>query len=104
MLQLYISNRIEKLSKEFAVQIKVNSDCFASELIVMQTSGMERWLSLETAKHNGIFTNFQFIKPNSFINKLYQLAEIEADSLYNTENLKWILYRYLDDDDFKKNY
>lgn len=104
MLQLYISNRIEKLSKEFAEQIKTNSDCFASELIVMQTSGMERWLSLETAKHNGIFTNFQFIKPNSFINKLYQLAGIEADSLYNTENLKWILYRFLDDEDFKQKF
>lgn len=104
MLQLYISNRIEKLSQEFAEQIKKQSDCFASELIVMQTSGMERWLSLETAKHNGIFANFQFIKPNSFINQLYKLADIEADSLYNTENLKWILYRFLDDEGFKKEF
>ncbi len=104
MLRLYISNKIENLSLQFAKHIKSNSNCFASELVIMQTSGMERWLALETAKHNGVFTNFSFKKPNSFINQLYQLAEIEADSLYNTENLKWIIYHFLNDDEFKNQF
>ena len=104
MLKLYISNKIENLSLQFAQHIKGYSNCFASELVIMQTSGMERWLALEAAKYNRIFTNFNFIKPNSFINQLYQLAGIESDSLYNTENLKWIIYRFLEDDEFKKQF
>ena len=104
MLKLYISNKIETLSLKFAKNIKTNNNIFSSELLVMQTSGMERWLSLQTAKENGIFTNFQFIKPNSFINRLYELAEIKASNIYSTENLKWLLYKYLGNEEFISNF
>lgn len=104
MLKLYISNKIEQLSLQFSRNIKADNNVFSSEVVVMQTSGIERWLALESAEHNGIFTNFNFIKPNSFVNQLYKLANIEADSLYNTENLKWIIFKILGDDDFKKQF
>ena len=103
-LKLYISNHIENLARRFSEHIKDNSDCFASELIVTQTSGMERWLALQVAQNNGVFAHFQFIKPTSFINHLYELSDIEVDSLYNTENLKWMLFRFFKEDEFVKRF
>ena len=104
MLKLYISNRIEKLSQKFSENIKASNNIFSSELIVMQTSGMERWLSLQSAKENGIFTNFEYIKPNTFINRLYEMSGIKANDLYNTENLKWLLFKYFEDETFKSKF
>ena len=104
MLKLYISNRIEKLSQKFSENIKGDNNIFSSELVVMQTSGMERWLSLQSAKENGVFANFEYIKPNTFINRLYELSDIKASDLYNTENLKWLLFKYFNDAEFKSKF
>lgn len=103
MLKLYISNRIEHLSERFAEENKTIPQFghpMQTEWIVSQTSGMERWLSIETARHNGIFTRFRFVSPNGFVNQLYQLAGLETDPIYSTENLKWVVYQWLNHPEF----
>ena len=40
------------------------------EIIVVQSKGMERWLSMELARHNGICANCKFPFPNTFLQEI----------------------------------
>ena len=42
------------------------------EVIVVQSRGMERWLSMEIAGHNGICANCKFPFPNTFLREMYE--------------------------------
>ena len=43
-----------------------------SEIIVVQSRGMERWLSMELARHHGIAANYAFPFPNAFVRDLFR--------------------------------
>ena len=60
-LILYTSNRLEILAEKLA---QVLSAPLASplqpEIILVQSKGMERWVSMELARHNGICANCRY--------------------------------------------
>ena len=64
MLYLHHSNQLEVLADHFA-QLQQNQPLppFQQELVVVQNSGMGRWLSLQTARHNGIAANIRYLFP-----------------------------------------
>ena len=70
-LKIFTSNKLEILAEQLAQMVRTPvSSTFAAEIIVVQSAGMERWISLELAKHNGICANFQFPFPNSFLEEI----------------------------------
>ena len=70
-LNIFTSNKLEILVEQLAQMVKTPvSSTLAAEIIVVQSTGMERWLSLELAKHNGICANVQFPFPNSFLEEI----------------------------------
>ncbi len=70
-LNIFTSNKLEILVEQLAQMVKTPvSSTLAAEIIVVQSTGMERWLSLELAKHNGICANIQFPFPNSFLEEI----------------------------------
>jgi len=72
-LKIYTSNRLEILSKQLAQVVREPlSSPFAQETIVVQSLGMERWVSMELARHNGICANCYFPFPNNFLQDIFK--------------------------------
>ena len=72
-LFLYTGNRLEILAERLAeVLSRPLSSPLQSEIIVVQSKGMERWVSMELARHNGICANCWFPFPNHFVYTLFR--------------------------------
>ena len=66
--QLYISNRLDELQSELSKDLREQSNgAFHKDVLITQTDGMNRWLSIELAESLNIFANAEFYKPNGFI-------------------------------------
>ncbi len=72
-LKLFFSNRLEILAEKLAEKIKPPlSSPLKEEIIVVQSKGMERWLSMQLAEYHGICANCKFPFPNAIIQELFQ--------------------------------
>ena len=57
-LRLYTGNRLEMLAEKLAeVMSKPLAKPLQQEIILVQSKGMERWVSMELARHNGVSAN-----------------------------------------------
>jgi exodeoxyribonuclease V gamma subunit len=78
-LYLRTGNRLETLLEELlAVVGKPLSSVLQSEIIVVQSLGMARWLSLELAKQQGICANVRFPFPQRFLSEVFRIALLET--------------------------
>jgi exodeoxyribonuclease V gamma subunit len=107
-LKIFTSNRLEVLVEKLAQIIKKPLlSPLAPEVIVVQSRGMERWVSMELAQHNGICANCDFPFPNEFLQQLFQkmIPDLPQDSPFEpaamTFKLMKILPRLLNRPDFK---
>jgi len=105
-----ISNKLEKLADACGESLaQTNDDIFYRDIIVTQTAGLNRWLSLYLARRNRVFANFQFVKPNELIGQhIFPLLENHyEDSLFQQGFMKWMIYdilrsgRFRGDEDFR---
>ena len=70
-LTIFTSNKLEILVEQLAQMMKTPvTSSLAAEIVVVQSAGMERWISLELARHNGICANVRFPFPNSFLEEI----------------------------------
>ena len=70
-LNIFTSNKLEILAEKLAQLIKTpGPHALAAEIIVIQSTGMARWISLELAKHNSICANIRFPFPNTFLEEI----------------------------------
>ena len=64
MLQLHHSNHLEQLARHYAALQRVEPvSPLLEDCVVVQNSGMGRWLSLQTARFNGIAANIRYLFP-----------------------------------------
>ena len=89
-LRLIESNRLEVLSQAIAASLSEPlSSPLAPEVIVVQSRGMQRWLSMELARISGICANVSWPFPNAFVLDMFsrilpgftQPALFEKDAL-----------------------
>jgi exodeoxyribonuclease V gamma subunit len=72
-LHLHTSNRLENLLAELAEFVgKSLGSIFQPEIIVVQSAGMGRWLSLRLAEAHGICANVQFPFPQKFVSDVFR--------------------------------
>lgn len=100
--RLFTSNRLERLSDQLADVLRTPlSSPFAPELIVVQSQGMERWLSLQLAEKLGVAANLDYPFPNRFVRELAEIAFpdqiAEEVSVYERRYLTWEIMRLLPD-------
>jgi exodeoxyribonuclease V gamma subunit len=74
-LYLYVSNRLEIL-KDYLFQVVSEPlrSPLESEVIVVQSQGMERWLTHQLAEKAGIWANARFPFPNAMVWEFFQLT------------------------------
>jgi exodeoxyribonuclease V gamma subunit len=108
-LKLYTSNRMEALSASLAVLLRDEplEDPLAAEVVIVQSRGMERWLSLELARRRGICAHISFPFPIHFVYDVFRhtLGNLPEASPYDPAVLTWkimdILPRILDGEAFQ---
>jgi exodeoxyribonuclease V gamma subunit len=91
-LNLYTGNRLELLAEKLAEVLRLLlADPLKSEVIVVQSKGMERWVSLELARHQGICANIQFPFPNTFVFEVFRqiVPDVQEDPLFEPQIMTW---------------
>ncbi|MBW2603282.1 MAG: exodeoxyribonuclease V subunit gamma [Deltaproteobacteria bacterium] len=72
-LNIFTSNCMEILAEQLALILRAPlSSLFSPEIIVVQSRGMERWVAMELARHNGICANCFFPFPNTFLQEIFK--------------------------------
>ncbi|MBC2694699.1 MAG: exodeoxyribonuclease V subunit gamma [Desulfobacteraceae bacterium] len=91
-LNIFTSNRLEILAEQLSRIIgKPADDTLSSplsgEIIVVQSKGIERWLSMELARHNGISANIFFPFPNTCLNEIFKklTPDMPDESLFDPD-------------------
>jgi len=107
-LKLYTSNRLEALAGKLEETLRVPpASPMTPEVVLVQSRGMERWLSLELAGRLGICANVRFPFPNHFIEEIFRavLPDLPGSPAFDPEVLTWrvmsLLPRCLEDEGFE---
>ena len=79
-LWVHTSNRLEVLARKLAggLNDQFTVDPLVPEIVLLQSRGMQRWLSLIIARINGICANIHFPFPNAFFEELYSSINTRA--------------------------
>ena len=78
-LYLHRSNRLESLADALArILQQPLGNVFAADMVVVQSLGMRRWLSLELARRMGVTMNCEFPFPAGFAHRLFRADRAAA--------------------------
>ena len=72
-LHLFMSNRLEVLAERLAELVRIPPSLpLQPEVVIVQSKGMERWVSMELAEHNGVCANAYFPFPNACLEDIFK--------------------------------
>lgn len=99
---LHTSNRTEHLLEHLAtvIQSQPLQNVFATEVFLIQSQGMERWLLQRLSDRFGVMANYEFLFPNKFFNQISM--QVCADQSlkpehFSRERLVWVVDGVLKD-------
>ena len=95
MLHLHHSNHLEQLARYFAALQQADPlSPLVQEHVVVQNSGMGRWLSLQTATFNGITANIRYLFPAEMTWELLRgvLTDVPEKDPCAPASLRWRLF------------
>lgn len=107
MFILHSSNKTENLLVHLTSVIEniPLSHPLSKEVFLIQSQGMERWLSQQLASHFGVWGNYEFLFPGKFLSSLSKKIDVQInDELFDRELMLWRfekLLRSIDDNCFK---
>ena len=97
-LTLHTSNRLERLAEHLAEVIARPLRLpLGSEIVVVQSNGMRRWLEQQIAERHGICCNILFPFPQKFFQELLQsiFPDVAATELFDREVMTWRIMEQL---------
>ncbi|MFZ2725732.1 MAG: exodeoxyribonuclease V subunit gamma [Methylococcaceae bacterium] len=105
---LHNSNKTENLVSHLAEVIKTSplKSPFDPEIFLIQSQGMERWLSQQLAQQLGVWSNYQFLFPGKFFGNIAKTLGIslkDKESPFERHAMLWrieALLRQLEGDEF----
>ncbi|MFZ0130978.1 MAG: exodeoxyribonuclease V subunit gamma [Desulfobacterales bacterium] len=72
-LKIYTGNRLEILADRLVEVVREPlATALETETVIVQSRGMERWVSMALARRNGICANMGFPFPNAFLDDLFR--------------------------------
>lgn len=98
MFILHSSNKTENLLEHLAAIIETAplSSPFAKEVFLIQSQGMERWLSQQLSGRLGVWGNFEYLFPSRFFSTLAQKIDSSlSDSAFDRKLMHWRFERLL---------
>ncbi|MCF6250427.1 MAG: exodeoxyribonuclease V subunit gamma [Methylococcaceae bacterium] len=106
MFILHSSNKTENLLVHLTTVIEnfSLSQALSKEVFLIQSQGMERWLSQQLASYFGVWGNYEFLFPGKFFSSIAGKIDNRInDDVFDRELMLWrfeLLLRQLDDDCF----
>ena len=97
-LFLHTGNRLETLAAELAaVMAEPLASPFTPEVVMVQSLGMRRWLSLQLAQRLGVCMNAQFPFPRAFLDAILRrlVPEMAPPDAFAPDLLTWKIHRML---------
>jgi exodeoxyribonuclease V gamma subunit len=97
-LKLFTSNRLEELAKQLAAALDAPlSTPLGQEVIIVQSRGMARWISLQIAQISNICMNCEFPFPRTFIGRTLRafFPKMEPEEEFSVEAMTWKINRLL---------
>ena len=95
---IFTSNSLEILAGQLAeiAAVPLHSP-LAGEVVVIQSRGMERWLSMEIAEHNGICANVSYLFPNYLLHNVFRsmISDLPETSFFESENMTFAIMQLL---------
>ncbi|MGZ6237355.1 MAG: exodeoxyribonuclease V subunit gamma, partial [Syntrophales bacterium] len=91
-LKIFTSNRLETLAENLSDVIKAPlSSPLDKEVIIVQSRGMERWVSMRLARHLGISANISFTFPKSFVSRVMSavMPESQQNQADDPDTMTW---------------
>ncbi|MFB0532906.1 MAG: exodeoxyribonuclease V subunit gamma, partial [Desulfatiglandales bacterium] len=91
-LRLFTSNRLEILAEALAKVLKTPlASVLDEEVVVVQSQGMRRWVSMQLARRHGICANCRFSFPNAFVYDVFRkvVAGLPEFSPFDPEIMGW---------------
>jgi len=96
-LRIYASNRMERLIEKLGDTASTPlSTPLTPETIVVQSRGMQRWISMELARRLGVWGNCSYQFPNLFVSRIFKAFGLEPADSYDPEFMLWGIMRLLD--------
>jgi exodeoxyribonuclease V gamma subunit len=106
-LRLYAGNRLDLLATALADVLETPpAPPLDGEIIVVQSKGMERWISMQLASRFGVCANCRFPFPNAFVYEIFQsvFPDLPDSSVFEPQYATWkimeILFSHLDEPGF----
>lgn len=98
-LHLYTSNRLEHLALILSRVVAEPLDPMDKETILVQSGGMQRWVSMQLAREHGIWANADFPFPVAFAYDLCRklLPDLSADYALAKDRMLWRIVSLLPD-------
>ncbi|MBD3409324.1 MAG: exodeoxyribonuclease V subunit gamma, partial [Ignavibacteriales bacterium] len=99
-LRVEWSDRLELLADALADDFRAGDESpFEAREVIVQSRGMERWISTAIAKRNGCASNLRFPFPLAFLLSLFRAAGLHASDVdrFESDRLAWAILRELDD-------
>ena len=97
-MNLYTSNNLNFLAERLGnVLFEKKKDPLVQETIIVQSIGMQRWISLKLAQQFGVLLNCNFPFPQKFAEDVFKavIPEYQLSSLYEPQSLVWTIMRLL---------
>ena len=91
-LKIFTSNRLETLIEKLSEVLKRPlSSPLDKEVIIVQSRGMERWISMQLAHHLGISANISFSFPKAFVARVMSAAipDFHANQATEPDTMTW---------------
>ncbi len=90
-LLLYTSNRLDYLAQILAGIVAKPLDPMTPETILVQSGGMQRWVSMHLARELGVWANARFPFPVAFAYELARslLPDLSPDYALSKERMLW---------------
>jgi len=97
-LRLFTSNRLEILAGALAKVLATPlTSVLDEEIIVVQSRGMERWVSMQLAQRHGICANYRFPFPNAFVHEVFHklIPDLPEHSPFDPKTMTWKIMKLL---------
>lgn len=101
MFTVYLSNSLEKLKDELSHLLCDNPPVspLTPEIIMVQSQGMQKWLSLRLSEKFGSWVSFKYLFPNKFLDAIFTAAlglpPATSRDPFNRDQLSWLLMKEL---------
>ena len=91
MFVLHTSNRAENLIEHLVKVLEApQQNILDKEVFLIQSQGMERWLSQQLAGKRGLWANFEYLFPASFFNDMSSKLDLKLQQdAFSRDNLLW---------------